>query len=228
MEEVEVDKKSASTGAISKWLLTDSPPAAFDNLDGEKSPPGRPLNGTPFPNLRSAVKSAETIRLKSGYDFRLFPFGERGNLITPAVIREIRAGLADEARSYAPSCDAIVTVQPGGTGWGYFLADAMDLPLKIITIYKSSPEDQTQGTQKHGYAKRRLYFPPLQRGERVILFDDVLSSGSTIRTIVNTLRQRCSVEVAVVLCIATMTKEVDAISRELGIPLHCLVSASEQ
>lgn len=78
-----------------------------------------------YASLSESIRKARNVRIyknkDTAYDFKLYPFGERGTYIAPELIREITHNLADAVTEQFPDFDYIVSPEPGGHTWGCWL-----------------------------------------------------------------------------------------------------------
>ena len=181
-----------------------------------------------LPSLRQDVKGAAELHLDDNdYDFRLFSVGERGTSLEPALVNEVCDGLLTVLTSLGQKPDCLVSPQPAGTMWALLLVQTLRIPLKVITTEPSGLYPQTTAQQRGGlHDKRVFYFPQLVSGTKAVVIDDVLSTGSTAETIVRTLSDG-GVTMLGVLCIVDKNGMAKTIERRLGIPVRCLVNASD-
>lgn len=191
----------------------------------EPMPPRAPKSDARFPHLAHDVRNAGEIVLNgTNYRFRLYSVGERGGSVEPELIDEVVDGLAEEITALGADLDYLVTVEPGGTRWVFSVAQKLRKPVKIVNLEPSGAEGQLHVSQ-HGsfYTNRELYFPTLEPDKRVVVLDDVVSTGGTMRTLVTSLRDLCKVEVVGVCCIVDKTGASELIHQDEGIPVRSLI-----
>lgn len=185
-----------------------------------------------YPLLWNDVTQAGTLLLpgqggKGGYEFRLFSVGERGTGLEPALVIEVESGLLEKIKSFDEPFDYILAVEQAGVRWALLVARQLGQPLKIITLQPSDPNpaDQVSERQRKGglYKQRELYFPRMKSQTRVLVVDDVISSGATIRAILRGLK-KCKVEAIGILCIIDKTGASREIEAEQGIPVKSLIT----
>lgn len=113
--------------------------------------------------------------------------------------------------------------------------EAMGLPLSVpmalrrripVVIARKRPyglEGEVCIDQTTGYGGSELYLNDLGDGERVLIIDDILSTGGTLRAVIEGVRRAgATVEHAVVLF--DKSSDVEAISKELNVRITPLVS----
>lgn len=170
--------------------------------------------------LKCPMKMEKNNRRDDEYLFHIFPFGELGSLVGYSLIKEIVEGLTEKIREFGNSFDYIACL---GTGDKWATLIAIELGVDVNRI----PERETGlPSEKHVHLQtllydKDLYFRDFKAGDKVIIIDDVISTGETMATIVKTLR-KMGVTVMAVFCIAVKGLGYRKIE-ELGILVKFLI-----
>lgn len=180
----------------------------------------------PFAKLQESISSARNVRLIKNsdvtYDFKLYPFGERGTYIDPALLREITDNLAASITEHFPGFDYIVTPEPGGHTWGMLTAYKLEKPINILRLSTEKYEEFKISIRREtAYNENYIYFDGFRPNDRVLLLDDVISSGATIRCIMNQLKEM-QVEVVGVQAILAKGAHYKKLGQDYGIPVKFL------
>ncbi|NLG03257.1 MAG: phosphoribosyltransferase [Clostridia bacterium] len=145
-----------------------------------------------YPKLHNAVKNSEVIEIVNDdneiYKFRRFPFGEQGTFMDKELISEITESMAQSIKSEDSKFDYIVSPEPGGHTWGMMVSYVCNKPINILRI--TSEKDDSKGMpvlRKTAYNHNYMYFDSFKTGDKVIIVDDVISSGTTIKSIIKHL-----------------------------------------
>lgn len=124
---------------------------------------------------------------KSLFDAPVFKRGEYNYFIHPITdgVPEIKADLIREVASHIVriadlDVDKIVTVEAMGIPIGIALSLITDIPLVIIRKRKYGLPGEIEVSQITGYSKSQLFLNGIKEGDRVIVVDDVISTGSTM------------------------------------------------
>ena len=146
-----------------------------------------------FPELRKAIESANVIELpQSGsrtYKFKTFAFGERGTKIDKKLLDEITKGLIDSINSEFKNFDYIVSPEPGGHTWGMLVASKLNKSINILRKEPLYEKGELEVPRRTGYYQHNLYFNHFKRGDKVLIVDDVVSTGGTLKIIIKTLEK---------------------------------------
>lgn len=173
--------------------------------------------------LYESIINAETLLLQlpdgGSYDFRVFPFGERGQFLENGLIREIVICLENIVIENNIDFNAIVSPEPGGHIWGLLMAYQLNKDLYINRINAQKIENTFIRTTP--YNSNYLKSIPAKAGSKVIILDDIISSGSTLISLLTDLKQN---EVDVVAALAIYNKQTDMqMSNKLGIKVMSII-----
>lgn len=120
-------------------------------------------------------------------------------------------------------CDKIVTAE----SMGFPLASALSLrtgiPYLFIRKRKYGLPGEISLVQTTGYSGSDMYINFIEKGDRVVLVDDVLSTGGTLKAIVTALRQ-IGAEIVDVLTVFEKVGKREEVEKELGIKIKTLLT----
>jgi len=182
-----------------------------------------------YPCLLADVQSAPEITLPNGkYQFHVFSVGERGTLLPASLISEVKRGLTEIIKPLIDRVDSLVTVVPGGHPWALLIAGDLDLPVEIIRNAESGAEEERMVWQKSLLYERKLYFRSKRRdsAKRVIILDDVVSSGGTVELIANELKV-ADIEVVAVVAIVFKGELYMNIAKKLEVEFYSILEVDE-
>jgi adenine phosphoribosyltransferase len=186
-----------------------------------------------FPLLESVIDKTPTITVRGidgqRYAFHLFPFGERGSKLSQSLREEIIKGLVRLVHEVGQEFDYVVGIKEGGFAWAEHVA--RELNRETNSFYEKETErgekykeELIEGEMslhlKTILYEKDLYFRDFKAGDRVIIIDDVVSSGQTMQTIIVKLKE-IGVRVVGAFCIVAKTDGYKIVERE-GVPLRWL------
>ena len=114
------------------------------------------------------------------YDYFIHPITDGVPEIRPDLIREVTANIVRIANL---DVDKIVTVEAMGIPIGIVLSILCDIPLVIIRKRKYGLPNEVEISQVTGYSRSQLYLNGINRGDRVIVVDDVISTGGSLHAL---------------------------------------------
>jgi adenine phosphoribosyltransferase len=124
---------------------------------------------------------------KSLYESPVFKRGDYNYFIHPITdgVPEIKPDLIREVVGYLVriadlDVDKIVTIEAMGIPIGTVLSQITDIPLVIIRKKKYGLPGEIELSQVTGYSKSQLFLNGVKQDDRVIVVDDVVSTGGTL------------------------------------------------
>lgn len=173
---------------------------------------------SPLPLLTETLKEAPILALK-GYDYFVHPITDGVPAITEPLLREVVGAL--QARLPA-KVDRFLTPE----AMGIPLASALTLATgKPFTVARKRPyglPGEVAVAYTTGYSAGQLHVNGLVRGEHVVIVDDVVSTGGTMRALAEAVRRR-DAKLAKVLTVISKAVDLGALGRDLGAPVEALV-----
>ena len=136
--------------------------------------------------LEEVKKSLEAspIVKKGDYNYFVNPISDGVPAMDPKMLRELSLAVYKYADL---DIDKIVAVEAMGIHLATALSLATDIPFVVIRKRQYGLEGEQQVYQKTGYGSSNLYINDLHAGERILLIDDVVSTGGTLIALIKTL-----------------------------------------
>jgi len=144
---------------------------------------------TPFPTrdmerLKQSLLDAPIIE-KDGYQYFVHPISDGVPMLEPQLLREIVIGIIRKAE--LDDVDKIVTPAAMGIHISTAVSLMTDIPLVVIRKREYGLEGEVSLAQETGYSENEMYMNDVYEGDRVLLLDDVLSTGGTLDAITDAL-----------------------------------------
>ncbi|SEU17862.1 phosphoribosyltransferase [Paenibacillus sp. NFR01] len=182
--------------------------------------------GASYARLTESITGAKSVKIyktkDTAYEFKLYPFGERGTYIAPELIFEITGNLADSILEHFPAFDYLVSPEPGGHTWGMLAAYKLMKPMNILRLSTELYDNYEICIKREtAYNENYIYFDGFRAGDRVLLLDDVISSGATIRGIANQFKEM-NVELVGVQAILAKGEHYKVLETDIGVPVRVL------
>jgi adenine phosphoribosyltransferase len=147
--------------------------------------------------LRESLLEAPVIE-KEGYHYFVHPISDGVPMLQPELLREIVIGIIRKAE--LEDIDKIVTPAAMGIHISTAVSLMSDIPLVVIRKRRYGLEGEVSLSQRTGYSESEMYINDVDEGDRVLVLDDVLSTGGTLAAITDAL-QGIGAEVADVVVV---------------------------
>ncbi|MFC7046150.1 hypoxanthine/guanine phosphoribosyltransferase [Halobacteriaceae archaeon GCM10025711] len=134
--------------------------------------------------LRQTLAAAPVIR-RGEYRYFVHPVTDGIPLVEPRLMREIVDGVLD--RVDVDAVDKILTAEAMGIHHATAVSLEADVPFVVARKRSYGFEDEVAVHQVTGYAEGELYVNNVHEGDRVLLVDDVVATGGTLRALCDAL-----------------------------------------
>ena len=139
--------------------------------------------------LKESLRSCPIVKFDD-YHYFIHPITDGIPRMPPEVMEEILDSLED----LVEDCDLLVGPEAMGICLVVPLSLRTRIPYNIVRKRKYSLDGEVSVSQVTGYSECDMYINGISPGERVVLVDDVLSTGGTVRAVAKAL-QSMGVEV---------------------------------
>ena len=134
--------------------------------------------------LQESVKSAPIID-RDGYSYLIHPVSNCVPALDPELLREIVVRIIRKAD--LENVDKIVTPEAMGIHLSTAVSLMTDIPLVVIRKRKYGLEGEVSLAKSTGYSESEMYINDVGPGDRILVLDDLISTGGTMRAIVQAL-----------------------------------------
>lgn len=137
--------------------------------------------------LEELQKSLENAPIVKKGDYNYFVHGVSDGVpgMDPKILKEIAMVLNEKLNM--ENIDKIVGVEAMGIHLATALSLESGIPFVIIRKREYGLPGEHKIHQKTGYGESNLYINDLKEGEKIILIDDVVSTGGTFTSVINAL-----------------------------------------
>ena len=168
--------------------------------------------------LRASLEECPVVRF-GDYEYFVHPITDGIPLGRPEVLEEV----VDEiVRVGDWECDKIATAE----SMGFPLAAAVSLrvrkPYVFLRKRRYGLPGEVSVAQATGYGKADLFINNVLAGDRIAFLDDVISTGGTLRAIVQAFRG-IGARLTDTIIVFEKTRDRERIERELGIRIKTLL-----
>jgi len=167
--------------------------------------------------LKKSLRNAPLIK-RGDYYYFIHPVSDGVPTLEPELIKEISEHILKIADM---NVDRILTIEAMGIPVATALSLKTGIPLSIVRKRKYELDGEIMLSQSTGYSKGELYINGIYEGDRVLIVDDVISTGGTLKSLVRGLQ---SIGAHVVDVIVVIERgEGSSKLKELGIDVTTLV-----
>lgn len=174
--------------------------------------------------LEKLIKSLiEAPVVKKGeYDYFVHPITDGVPLVEAGLLHEVAEAVSQFGNL---DVDKIVCVEAMGIHLATAVSLLTNIPFVVVRKRSYGLDGEVAVHQTTGYSEGELYVNGLSKGDRVLLVDDVVSTGGTMTAVIKAL-QRIETEIVDVIAIIEKGEGREFVERETGIKVNTLVRAN--
>jgi adenine phosphoribosyltransferase len=147
--------------------------------------------------LKQSLLDAPIIE-KEGYHYFVHPISDGVPMLRPELLREIVIKIIRKAE--LDDVDKIVTPAAMGIHLSTAVSLMTDIPLVVVRKRKYGLEGEVALSQVTGYSENEMYVNDVYEGDRVLVLDDVLSTGGTLAALTGALED-IGADICDVVCV---------------------------
>lgn len=121
---------------------------------------------------------------KNGYEYLVHPISNGVPMLKPALLREV---IVNIVRTADLDVDKIVAPEAMGIHLATALSLQTDIPLVVIRKRPYGLDGEVALHKETGYSESEMYINDIEPDDRVVIVDDLLSTGGTLAAICNAL-----------------------------------------
>jgi adenine phosphoribosyltransferase len=167
----------------------------------------------------SLIGSPVVKRGEYDYDYVVHPITDGIPRVEAKVLKEAIDAMAEIGNF---DCDVIMTIEALGIPLATGLSLKTGLPFNVVRKKMYGLPGEVNLSQVTGYSKSALFVNGIKAGDRVVIVDDVVSTGGTLWALVEALKSM-HVKIVDILVVIEKTDKKAEIERKLGMPIKTLV-----
>jgi len=148
--------------------------------------------------LKESLLEAPIVE-KDDYHYFVHPISDGVPMLRPELLREIVIRIIRKAE--LEDVDKIVTPAAMGIHISTAVSLMTDIPLVVIRKRQYGLDGEVPLFQETGYSESEMYINDVEAGDRVLVLDDVLSTGGTMKAILDALTDEVGADVVDVLVV---------------------------
>ena len=170
-------------------------------------------------NLKESLENAPIVK-KGDYNYFVHPISDGIPLVEPKLLKEISKCIADNID--LSKIDKIVAVESMGIHIATALSLQTGVPFLVIRKREYGLEGEKKVYQKTGYGSANLYINNINEGDNILLIDDVISTGGTLKALINSLND-ININIGNVVAVIEKGEGRKVVEEELNISIMTLV-----
>ncbi len=135
--------------------------------------------------LKQSLKDAKVVMFNQ-YCYMIHPLLDGFPKIDLSLLDEVSTRMVDIIKQW-DDFDVVVTIEAMGIHLATAVCLKINKPLLIIRKRRYGVDGEQELFQKTGYGKSSLFLNGLKPNSRVVVIDDVISTGATLRAILPAL-----------------------------------------
>jgi len=174
-----------------------------------------------FEKLKISLIEAPVIK-KGQYNYFVHPITDGVPLVDPEVLEEAAEGIMNFGDL---EVDKIVCVEAMGIHIATALSIKTGIPFVVVRKRQYGLPGEVAVHQITGYSHGELYINGLEKGDRIILVDDVVSTGGTMIAVLKAL-ENMGVKIVDVVAAIEKGDGKYVVERETGFKVKSLVKVN--
>ena len=156
---------------------------------------------------------------RAGYPYLVHPVTDGIPHMEPEMLKEITDWMIHTCDF---DCDFILTPESMGIPLAVSVSLSLNIPYVVIRKRKYGLPGEITVPSKTGYSDSVLYINGITKGDRVVIIDDIMSTGNTLSALINALRSN-DVEIVDVLVIFDKGSREAELEKKLGMPIKTMI-----
>ena len=169
-------------------------------------------------NLKKSLLKAPIVK-KGEYNYFVHPITDGVPLVEPDLIEEVVEVIS---KLMNLDVDKIVCIEAMGIPIATALSIKTGIPFVVVRKRTYGLEGEVDVHQVTGYSNGKLYINGIKKGERVILIDDVVSTGGTLTAVLNALKS-IGAEIMDVMVVIDKGQGKSIVERKTGLKIKSLI-----
>ncbi|WP_455392067.1 hypoxanthine/guanine phosphoribosyltransferase [[Eubacterium] cellulosolvens] len=169
-------------------------------------------------HLRTSLEESPIVK-KGEYNYFIHPITDGVPEVEPDLLREV---VSEIRNLLTKEFDKLVAIEAMGLPIGAALAVDVKKPLVIIRKKSYGLEGEVAVEQVTGYSKAKLFINGLEPHDKVVIVDDVISTGGTLKAVLTALNDM-GVDVVDAIVVIEKGENKAGVERETGIEIKALV-----
>lgn len=168
--------------------------------------------------LKESLERSDIVRF-GDYQYFVHPITDGIPTMDPKVLQEVLDRILEIGDF---RCDLIVGAEAMAIPLMVPISLKTGIPYSVVRKRRYGLPGEVSVHQTTGYSEKELYINGLKRGDRIVIVDDVLSTGGTLKAMVQAFKAMGVIVVDVII-VVQKTDRLAEMEAELGLRIKTLV-----
>ena len=168
--------------------------------------------------LKKSILASPVID-KDGYPYLVHPITDGIPYVEPDMLNEIIDWMLDVGNF---DCDIILAPESMGIPLAVPISLRLNIPYTVARKRRYGLPEEIEIPQKTGYSNSALYVNGLKKGDRIVIVDDVLSTGGTMSALIKELSSK-GIEIVDVLVVLNKGFRGEELKETFGIDIKTMI-----
>jgi adenine phosphoribosyltransferase len=173
---------------------------------------------TGLERFKRSLESSPIVRIGS-YDYFVNPVTDGVPKMDPMVLAEVLDAIKGIGDFH---CDVLVSPEAMGIPLAVPLSLELGIPYVVVRKKRYGLPGEVAVSQVTGYSKGQMYVNGIGAGDKVVIVDDVLSTGGTLLAVIKALKH-IGAEIVDVIVAVEKGEGKAKLEKELGLHIKSLV-----
>jgi adenine phosphoribosyltransferase len=170
--------------------------------------------------LRKSIEESSIIK-KGNYSYLINPLTDGIPSVQPQLLHETINEMKNRIKKFFP-IDKILTIEAMGIPLASALSLEINIPYVIVRKRSYNLPNEITINQKTGYSESGLFINGLKPKEKIVIVDDIISTGGTLKSIVSSLIKN-SIKIKGIVIVIDKGKAVKNIEKEFNLKIETLI-----
>ncbi len=170
--------------------------------------------------LRDSLINAPVI-MKGDYPYFIHPLTDGIPEIDPAVLKDAVNEIIK--RIDIDGFDKILTVEAMGLPIGVALSMELTKPMTVVRKRPYGLPGEVEVVQHTGYSTSKLYINSITPQDRLLLVDDVLSTGGTMVAVVEGIK-KIGAKISDIVVVVNKNRNLEEVEKKIGHKIKALIN----
>ena len=169
--------------------------------------------------LKKSLQQATVVK-RGDYSYFQHPLTDGAPAIDPDLLRDICIHIIQTTNL---DVDLILTMEAMGIHIATMLSALTGIPFNIIRKKPCYLPHEVTLDQSTGYGKGKMYMNSIQKGQKILIIDAVISTGGTLIAVLDALK-KIGAHVSDIICIIERGNGKKQVKKQTGFEVKTLIS----